>query len=275
MKLIIAWILAVLITLFAAYYQRRTGPTYPKREQITLNDSTYKIKFVRSNGQSDANVLLQVPKDVTGFIYYKRYPSSDVWTTQPFLVSDLGLNVSLPMQPPAGKLEYYVKLFQNDDIVFDNSSTPVIIRYKGDVPAAVLIPHILFMFIAMLLSNLSGILGVFKEKAHRLYGRITLALLFLGGGILGPIVQKYAFGELWTGVPFGWDLTDNKTLFALIFWVAAVVFNIKKDRPYLTVIATFVLLSIYSIPHSLFGSQLDTDTGEVIQGFVINFFSLF
>jgi hypothetical protein len=40
--------------------------------------------------------------------------------------------------------------------------------------------------------------------------------------ILGPVVQYYAFGEFWTGVPFGWDLTDNKTLVAVIFWALAV-----------------------------------------------------
>ena len=47
--------------------------------------------------------------------------------------------------------------------------------------------------------------------------------------ILGPIVQYYAFGDLWTGIPFGWDLTDNKTLIALIFWILAVV-NEQKER---------------------------------------------
>ena len=29
--------------------------------------------------------------------------------------------------------------------------------------------------------------------------------------------------------PFGWDLTDNKTLIALIFWILAVVMNRKKE----------------------------------------------
>jgi len=33
-------------------------------------------------------------------------------------------------------------------------------------------------------------------------------------------VQHYAFGQLWTGVPFGWDLTDNKTLLAALAWVS-------------------------------------------------------
>jgi len=40
------------------------------------------------------------------------------------------------------------------------------------------------------------------------------------------------------------------------------------------IIAAVVLLLIYSIPHSLFGSELDYDTGRVIQGYSL-FFSIF
>ena len=43
-----------------------------------------------------------------------------------------------------------------------------------------------------------------------------------GGFVLGPLVQKAAFAAYWTGIPWGWDLTDDKTLFAALFWGAAV-----------------------------------------------------
>jgi hypothetical protein len=91
-------------------------------------------------------------------------------------------------------------------------------------------------------------------------------LLLAGGMVLGPLVQKYAFGELWTGVPFGWDLTDNKTLISVIVWVVAVILNRKKERPAYTIAAALILLLVYSIPHSLFGSELDYATGVVTQG---------
>jgi hypothetical protein len=90
--------------------------------------------------------------------------------------------------------------------------------------------------------------------------------------ILGPLVQKFAFGELWTGVPFGWDLTDNKTLIALVFWILAVIMNRKKERPLYTVLAAVILLLVYSIPHSMFGSELDYSTGQVTQGIILAFF---
>jgi len=90
--------------------------------------------------------------------------------------------------------------------------------------------------------------------------------------ILGPIVQYFAFGDFWTGIPYGWDLTDNKTLIAFVFWIIAVVMNRKKERPLYTALAAFVLLLIFSIPHSLFGSQLDYSTGQVTQGIILNLF---
>ena len=93
--------------------------------------------------------------------------------------------------------------------------TPVVIRFKGGVPGYILIPHILFMFIAMLFSNLSAILAVFKVPSFRKYADVDFRM-FIGWwhDIGKPVVQLYAFGDLWTGIPFGWDLTDNKTLIA-------------------------------------------------------------
>jgi len=90
--------------------------------------------------------------------------------------------------------------------------------------------------------------------------------------VLGPVVQYYAFGDLWTGIPFGWDLTDNKTLIAGIFWALAVIMNRKKERPLYTILAAVVLLLVYSIPHSMFGSELNYETGSVTQGVIMNFF---
>jgi hypothetical protein len=90
--------------------------------------------------------------------------------------------------------------------------------------------------------------------------------------ILGPLVQNYAFGELWTGIPFGWDLTDNKTLIAFLFWILAVFMNRKQEKPFYTALAALILLLIYSIPHSMFGSELDYSTGQVTQGFIMFFF---
>jgi hypothetical protein len=127
------------------------------------------------------------------------------------------------------------------------------------------------MFFAMLFSTLAGLMSIVKYPLYKKYSIWTLIFLIAGGMILGPIVQDYAFGDLWTGIPFGWDLTDNKTLIALLFWILAVVMNRKQEKPFYTALAALALLLIYSIPHSLFGSELDYTSGQVTQGIIMNF----
>lgn len=42
--------------------------------------------------------------------------------------------------------------------------------------------------------------------------------------------------------------------------------NHRRQRPVYTIVAAVILLLVYSIPHSLFGSELDYATGVVTQG---------
>jgi len=265
----ILWILAVVLTLSAAFYQRTTGPTYDKKAKISIEEHEYKFKLPRSNAESDCEVSLEIPDNtITASLFYRKYPTNDAWTEIKMLRDGDHLQAYLPQQPPAGKLSYYFVFNSPNDELELYMNEPITIRFKGDVPAWILIPHIFFMFFAMLLSNLSGIMALAGNQKYRYYGLRTFIALFLGGMILGPLVQLYAFGDLWTGVPFGWDLTDNKTLFAFIFWILAVVMNRKKARPIYTIIASIVLLLIYSIPHSMFGSELNQETGKIVQGMI-------
>lgn len=265
----ILWILAVVLTLSAAYYQRTTGPTYAKKVKINIEETEYKFKLPRSNAESDCELSLEIPDSkITASVFYRKFPTNDEWTEIKMLRDGDHLQAYLPQQPPAGKLSYYFVFNSPNDELELMMNEPITIRFKGDVPAWVLVPHVLFMFIAMLLSNLSGIMAFAGNQKFRYYGFRAFIALLLGGMILGPVVQLYAFGDLWTGVPFGWDLTDNKTLFAFIFWILAVAMNRKKARPIYTIVASIVLLLIYSIPHSMFGSELNQETGEIVQGMI-------
>jgi hypothetical protein len=114
------------------------------------------------------------------------------------------------------------------------------------------------MFAGMLFSTAAGLAALDKKRNPRPLVLPAAILLIFGGFVLGPLVQKYAFGVLWSGFPFGMDLTDNKTLISLLFWIAAVVAG-RKGKPAraLVLTASLVTLLIYLIPHSLLGSQLD------------------
>jgi len=91
----------------------------------------------------------------------------------------------------------------------------------------------------------------------------TLVGITLGGLVLGPIVQKYAFDAFWTGWPLGGDLTDNKTAAMWLAWAAALAVRGRRPDPadrvarWSTVLAALVMIAVYCVPHSLLGSQLD------------------
>ena len=74
MKKFLIWLLAFIITVFAAYYQRKTGPTYPKRITITLNGIDTEIKLVRSIGHDErSEVKLGIADtSITATLYYKK-----------------------------------------------------------------------------------------------------------------------------------------------------------------------------------------------------------
>lgn len=291
MKKLLLWVLAFLITIGAAIYQRQTGPTYPKKIDLTLNNKLHTLKLVRSIGHDErSEVKLKITDpEIKAKLYYKRFKSDEdyqeadfvpkVYKIDSFLMNKVfnvheekGLFAEIPQQPAAGKLQYYFEITDSTGTHSFFEENPIVIRFKGGVPGFILLPHVLFMFLAMLFSTLAGLMSLIKFPLYRKYAIWTLILLTIGGMIMGPLVQNYAFGEYWTGIPFGWDLTDNKTLIAYIFWIVAVVVNRKKERPFFIALAALVLLLIFSIPHSLFGSELDYSTGQVTQGIILNFF---
>ncbi len=291
MKKFLLWTLAFIITISAAIYQRHTGPTYPKKMDVTLNHQAYKLRLVRSLALNESPEVKLNITDTTlrAKIFYKRFRSAEAYDSANFafrvkpvhsfimnkifgMTEEKGFVAEVPQQPEAGKIQYYFKITDSDGSHTFLENTPVVIRFKGGVPAPILIPHILCMFIAMLFSTLAGLMSMVKYPMYKKYSLWTLVLLIIGGMILGPLVQYYAFGDLWTGIPFGWDLTDNKTLIALIFWILAVIMNRKHERPFYTALAAVVLLLVYSIPHSMFGSELDYSTGQVTQGIIMNLF---
>jgi len=241
-------------------YQRRTGPTYPVSGRAELSGLTIAYTLARTHGgDADHPVAITVPEtSATGVLEWRRHKTNDPWTNVRMARRDSMLEAVLPHQPPAGKLEYRVILRAADAEAVLPAEGKTVIRFKGHVPMAVVIAHVFAVFMAMLLSTRAGLESLRKEP--RLVGLTvsTLAVLALGGLILGPVMQKLAFGAYWTGWPFGHDLTDNKTLVALIGWVAALVALRRSRFPRRWVLgASIVLFLVYLIPHSLLGSEID------------------
>ena len=259
MKKYVYWLLAVVITLILSVYQRMTGPTHPKRVTVEINGDSYKMKLPRSGVQRDEVITLKgVPSNTDAQLHYRRYPTSNEYTTEDFCWKDGEWQASLPVQPVGGKLQYYITVGGKDY----SADEPILIRFRNDVPAGVLVPHILFMFAAMLFAIYTFLLVV-TRKEYRKWLKITVGTLFIGGFILGPLVQHFAFGPWWTGFPFGTDLTDNKTLLSFLFFVAALATLKWKYNKWVVGLAILFMIAIFTIPHSTYGSEYDYTTQQL------------
>lgn len=266
------WVIAIVLMLLVARHQQRTGPTWPLGVDFALDGTSFHAELVRS-GETDEPAVVELPALPPGWtatLSWRRFPTdeeSTVVALAPTSEDAHGLEAPLPLQPAAGKLEYFVELVRGEDTVrvpADPADDPVL-RYKDPVPLAVLLPHILVMFLSMMVGVRAGLAALLRLREARPLAWTALAGLTVGGLILGPIAQKYAFGEYWTGWPYGYDLTDNKALIMWCVWlVACLVFGSKRrPRPragrIAVLVATLVMLVVYLIPHSLRGSELDYD----------------
>ena len=264
-KIILFWVIAFIITGFSAYYQRITGPTYPISGTTSFQGKDISYKLDRSCDTS-RNSLIRVntgDPSIKGYLEYKRYKTNDDKRLIEMKNDNGTLTAEFPNEKdrgfrlPAAKIEYRV-LVVKDDAKKEIPETPVVLRFKGDVPMFILLFHIIVIFAAMLVSTRAGIEFFNKEPNFKKLALWALVIMTLGGMILGPIVQKYAFGEYWTGIPFGFDLTDNKTLIAWTAWAAATFGVFKSKKPGLWVLgAALVTLIVFAIPHSVLGSELD------------------
>jgi len=268
MKNVGLWVIAFLITASSAIYQRRTGPTRPVRGNLEFTEQKVPYEFERTHSTSQDYILKIETNDenVTGEIYYRRYPTNEPLTSIEMTRTGNELSGMLPRQPSSGKLEYYLIFNKENNEVRIPSEESIVMRFKDDVPVSILLIHAIIMFIAMLFSTRGGIEALKKEGNLKFYTYWTVGLLAVGGMILGPVVQKYAFGAYWTGFPFGYDLTDNKTLIIFVAWIGALIAVIrdKKARGWVLA-ASLLLLIVYMIPHSLMGSELKYEEVSFLQ----------
>ncbi|MBW7887306.1 MAG: hypothetical protein H3C35_02970 [Bacteroidetes bacterium] len=258
-RTVLLWIIAFVITIASAVYQRMTGPTYPLKITTTLDERELSFSLDRTHGGEGNHVVTIFTNDekISGILEWKRLGIDEPFTKETMNYNNGKLTAELPHQPPAGKLEYQVTLTDGSSSVTNGT----IIRFKGEVPAAILLVHILCMFTGMLFATRAGLEIFNPQPQYKKFTNITFALLTIGGMILGPVVLYYAFGDIWTGWPVGTDITDNKTLIAFIVWLTAMAAVRKSKNPKVWILsAAVVTLIVFLIPHSLWGTELNYQT---------------
>ncbi len=277
----ILWIAAIILMILAVFYQRATGPTKPYTGSISVDNQNFRYKLDRSHSTSSGAVI-SLPnnniKDFSTVLHYKRYKTNDSITSAPMLLKTAKarslfgkaktikqFEAELPVQASAGKMSYFItgKIGEKSFRIPEDKQENIVLRYKDDVPLWILLPHIFFMFFSVIFGMRAGLSAIFDPKTMRKWAVTALIGMTIGGMMLGPIVQKYAFGEYWTGYPYGKDFTDNKMLIMWLVWLIAVlIVGFKKTKKENTkrivvVLAAIVMTITYLIPHSMGGSTLD------------------
>lgn len=263
---LILWFIAIIFTILSIIYQNTTGPTYPKKGEIKFLGKQIDYKLDRS-----ALINIDCPVKIytndsliKGTLIWKRYNTKDNESSKPMRYENGYLIAELDKQEKmAEKLQYYIKLSanqpgtQNEILEYIPDKNGVVIRFRGDVPFLIVIFHIIFIFAFELMSLKTGMEFFRKEPKYKKYTLWTLGLAIIGGFVLGPLVQYYAFGEWWTGIPFGIDLTDNKMLIAFVAWVSAFIALYKSKKPgYWVLGATIITIGIFLIPHSVLSGNV-------------------
>jgi hypothetical protein len=261
------WLAAFVVTVLLAVFQRMTGPSHPLRGTAHVGAAeSIRFRLPRSNeGRDQLRIRIPAPAEHGGAtLEWRRWPTDDAFHSQVMNQEGDRLEASILRQPTAGKVEYRIVLEAGGRGISIPEDETVVARFRDSVPAPVLIPHILTMFLSMLVST-RALFEVLRPGMPPARGLVltAMALLVCGGLILGPLVQKYAFGAYWTGWPFGHDLTDNKTLVAFLAWLPATILAWKRARTRVAVtLGWIVMMGVFLIPHSMRGSQLDWSTVE-------------
>ncbi len=252
------WAAAVLITATAAAWQWWTGPSRTQQGKVVISGKAVPYRFLRSGISGEPlRVAIAAPPEVSGTLRWRRYPGEEPFGGITMLRDGEELFGLLPHLPPAGRLEYSLVLAGPSGLTRIPEEGPVVMRFRGHVPPALLIPHIGLVFLSMLVGVRAGLGALWARPETFLLSRVTLGGITVGGMILGSIVQRLAFDAFWRGWPFGNDPTSNKTLVMWLAWVVAVgavaATRDKTDRFARSLVVAAAVATIVAslVPHSL------------------------
>ena len=177
MKRILPWVAAAALTLVCFAFQNRTGPTYPLEGKLATARGEVAYKFLRSEEiGTGLQIMLRepVPAGVSAKVRYRRYKSNDGWSETPMAPGNLpllpagsggggpGHRRHAALAPGAGRQVRVPGARRRRDGVPARSpaTAPCTRATRRPVPRAVLLVHILLVFLSMTLAIRTGLQAI-------------------------------------------------------------------------------------------------------------------
>lgn len=253
-----------------------------QKGDVRIEHRTVTDKIGYANVKIEAKITTPPPpEDYAKKLFYKIngavYGSADFLPETGAAGSRPNFVAYIPAQPKGKVAHYYIVVEDktgNKTTLPDRIQTidpPFMLKFKGEVPAGVILPHVIGMtavlFFAFLASLFAIDIFLDRDALTRLASSISFlaASVLIGGILFGAWVTHYAFGGYWEGIPMGWDITDNKTAIIFLYWLI-ILFLMKgtlfqKDErsnlmkpsslAAFTIIGTLLTVLLYLVPHSV------------------------
>lgn len=233
------------------------------------------IEKATVGNDAPVSATVEVSEDVKSVRLFLYYTADD----QPQEVIQLEFLESgdyfgaIPSQKRGTEIEYYIEARGGRDLVVrvpkDVEAPGFKFVYKGVPNQALVVAHVVLLFVALLVFLLCGYLA-FRALRHRKViidiprlGFLGTVIFFISSFPLGMIVGYQTYGKIWTGFPVGNDLTDNKSLVVLLYWAAASFLyrgSVRskdpardllgmKPLPYIYLVGVILTIVLSLIPH--------------------------
>ncbi len=209
-------------------------------------------------------------KQTQAFLSYKAGEATfNIEPMEP--IETNGYYATIPSQPRGTNVEYYIEVRGDSDLIarLPRDGGGFHLVYEGIPNRALLIAHVLLMFLSLALLLLVGLLSLraFKKRQIALHvprlALLATGVFFIASFVLGAVVAYQTYGKAWAGFPIGNDITDNKSLaIFLYFLISTILYKgsaLRQDPsldalpirtiPYVYLVGVLLSVILFAIPH--------------------------
>lgn len=209
-------------------------------------------------------------RSVEAYLYY-RIPPAALPETIEMQRANGHYFAEIPIQRRGTRVEYFIEARGDNDLALRIPSVNkgFQLTFRGSPQSSLLAAHAVLMIISVAFFISSGLLAVRSIRRRKTTpamaraGFIGLVLFFISAIPVGMIIAYQTFGKPWSGFPIGEDMTDNKSLAIIIYFILASILyrgslfkndpNLDKlpirAMPLVYLIGAIATLTLFALPH--------------------------